>query len=117
MARQPGPVAPIRTSRWQSDDRMPDDATIVFGVPVPSTDPGFLAVVRFHILLGIACVVAGLVAMLSRKGRGRPSASGTIYYWCLALLVASPTGLCVVRWAAIDHLFILGILSLIAVSV
>ena len=27
---------------------MPDDASIVFGVPVPSIDPGFLAVVRFH---------------------------------------------------------------------
>ena len=34
---------------------MPDDATIVFVVPVPSTDPGVLAVVRFHILVGVAC--------------------------------------------------------------
>ena len=96
---------------------MPDDTTIVFGVPVPSTDPGFLAVVRFHILVGVACVIAGLVAMLSRKRRGRHSASGTIYYWCLAVLVASATGLSVVRWAENDHLFILGILSLIAATV
>jgi len=96
---------------------MPDDATIVFGVPVPSIDPGFLAVVRFHILVGVACVVAGLVAMLSRKGRGRHSMSGTLYYWCLAVLVASATGLSVVRWAENDHLFILGLLSLIAATV
>ena len=42
---------------------MPDDTTIVFGVPVPSIDPGFLAVVRFHILVGVVCVLAGLAAM------------------------------------------------------
>ena len=96
---------------------MPDDATIVFGVPVPSTDPGFLAVVRFHILVGVACVVAGLVAMLSRKGRGRHSTSGTLYYWCLVVLVVSATGLSVVRWAENHHLFTLGILSLFAATV
>ena len=44
---------------------MPGDTTIVFGVPVPSVDPVFLAVVRFHILVGIACVGAGIAAMLT----------------------------------------------------
>jgi hypothetical protein len=34
--------------------------SIVFGVPMPSVDPYFLAVVRFDILVGIICVVAGL---------------------------------------------------------
>ena len=96
---------------------MPDDTTIVFGVPVPSIDPGFLAVVRFHILVGVVCVLAGLAAMLSRKRRGRHSTSGTLYYWCLAVLVASATGLSVVRWAENNHLFILGLLSLIAATV
>jgi uncharacterized membrane protein len=94
-----------------------DGATIVFGVPVPSTDPGFLAVVRFHILVGIACVVAGLVAMLSRKGRGRHSTFGTAYYWCLAVVVATAPGLAVVRWAENYHLFFLGALSLLAASI
>ena len=89
----------------------------MFGVPVPSTDPAFLAVVRFHIVVGVACVVAGMVAMFSRKRRGRHSASGTFYYWCLAVLVASATGLSVVRWAENYHLFILGITSLIAATV
>ena len=96
---------------------MPGDTTIVFGVPVPSVDPVFLAVVRFHILVGIACVVAGIAAMLSHKGRGRHSTFGTIYYWCLALVVASATGLSVVRWAENYHLFFLGALSLIAATV
>ena len=96
---------------------MPGDTTIVFGVPVPSVDPVFLALVRFHILVGIACVGAGIAVMLSQKRRGRHSTFGTIYYWCLALVVASATGLSVVRWAENYHLFFLGALSLIAATV
>ena len=95
---------------------MTGDTTIVFGVPVPSVDPVFLAVVRFHIVVGIACVAAGAIAMLSRKGRGRHSTFGTIYYWCLAIVVATATGLSVVRWAENYHLFFLGSLSLLAAT-
>jgi hypothetical protein len=90
--------------------------TVVFGVPVPSADPVFLAVVRFHIVVGIACVTAGAIAMLSRKGRGRHSTFGTVYYWCLATVVATATGLSVARWAENYHLFVLGAVSLIAAT-
>ena len=96
---------------------MKGDTTIVFGVPVPSADPVFLAVVRFHILVGIVCVVAGVAAMLSLKRRGRHSTFGTIYYWCLAVVVASATGLSVVRWAENYHLFVLGAVSFVAATV
>ena len=96
---------------------MPGDTTLVFGVPVPSVDPVFLAAVRLHILAGIACVVAGIVAMLSHKRRGRHSTLGTIYFWFLALVVTSAMGLAVVRWAENYHLFFLGALSLIAATV
>jgi hypothetical protein len=47
---------------------MPGDTTNVFGVRVPSADPIFLAVVRFHILVGVGCVVAGAIAMLRAEG-------------------------------------------------
>lgn len=96
---------------------MASDTTIVFGVPVPSVDPVFLAVVRFHIVVGAACVAAGVIAMLSHKGRGRHSKFGTIYYWCLAVVVASATVLSMVRWAENYHLFFLGALSLMAATV
>jgi hypothetical protein len=53
---------------------MSDDATTISGIVIPSTDPAFLTVVvEMHIPLGIACVVMGASAMLSRKGRGRHS--------------------------------------------
>jgi uncharacterized membrane protein HdeD (DUF308 family) len=65
---------------------------IVFGIPVPSVDPVFLTVVRFHLVVGIVCVLAGATAMLSRKRRGRHSMFATVYYWCLAIVVATATG-------------------------
>jgi hypothetical protein len=44
----------------------------VAGIEIPSNDPVFLAVVLgIHIPLGLTCVVIGLIAMLSKKGRGR----------------------------------------------
>ena len=96
---------------------MSSDTTTVFGVPVPSVDPVFLAVVRFHIVVGIGCVAAGTMAILSRKGRGRHSTFGTLYYWCLAVVVATATGLSVLRWEENYHLFVLGALSLIAATI
>ena len=71
---------------------MTGDTTIVFGVPVPSVDPLFLAVVRFHIVVGIVCVVAGIAAMLSQKRRGRHSTFGTIYFWSLAIVAGFGDG-------------------------
>jgi hypothetical protein len=96
---------------------MSNETTIVFGVPVPSVDPFFLAVVRCHILVGIICVVAGIAAMLSQKRRGQHSTFGTIYYWCLSVLVVSATGLSLVQWTENYHLFFLGVLSFIAATI
>src|SRR5438876_8944543 len=91
---------------------MTNDATTIGGIVIPSSDPAFLAVtVAVHIPLGIACVLAGAAAMLSRKGRGRHSRFGTIYFYCLLALVASATFLSVMRWSEDDHLFVLGALS------
>src|SRR5262249_4787476 len=89
-----------------------DNSITALGIEIPSNDPIFLAVVLgIHIPLGLACVVAGAVAMFSKKGRGRHSTFGTIYYWCLLALFASATFLSLMRWAENHHLFILGALS------
>ncbi len=95
-------------------ESLADATTIVLGIPIPSTFPLFLTVVGFHVIVGLTCVITGAVAMLSRKGRGRHSAFGTVYFWCLGAVYASAATLCAVRWAENYHLFILGTLAFAA---
>ncbi len=59
---------------------MPEEQTIIFGIPVPSSDPLFITIVVIHILLGIICVISGFIAMMSRKGRGNHSRWGILRY-------------------------------------
>ncbi len=90
------------------------DVTIIVGIPIPSASPVFLVIVGFHVLIGLACTITGIAAMLSSKGRGRHSSFGTIYFWCLVAVFVSATALAVARWAEDYHLFILGALSFAA---
>ena len=96
---------------------MANGSTLVAGIEIPSSDPVFLGIVGIHVPLGIACVVAGAAAMLSRKGRGRHSGFGTVYFWCLLALFATATALSAMRWAENYHLFVLGALSLASASI
>jgi uncharacterized membrane protein len=88
--------------------------TNVAGIEVPSTSPIFLTIVAFHVLLGLACVITGAVAMLSPKGPGRHPNFGRIYFWCLSAVVVSASGLSAVHWTEDYPLFILGSLSFAA---
>lgn len=74
------------------------DPTVIAGIVIPSTSPPFLAGVGIHVAAGLVGVGAGALAMLSRKGRGRHSTAGTVYYWSLAVLCGSAAVLAVVRW-------------------
>lgn len=96
---------------------MTADTTVVLGIEVPSTSPALVTMVAFHVLVGLSCVVTGVIAMFSQKRHGRHPTFGTIYYWCLAAVAASATVLTVVRWAEDYHLFVLGALSFAAASV
>ena len=95
---------------------MSDAVTVVGGILIPSRSPLFLAGVGVHVAAGLTCVVSGAVAMLSEKGRGRHSTFGTIYYWGLAVVFASATGLAVSRWAEDYNLFILAAASFAAAT-
>jgi uncharacterized membrane protein len=93
-------------------DRMAaNSTTVVLGIPIPSSDPVFLTIVGVHVLFGLVAVTAGAVAMLSRKGRGRHSTWGTIYFWFLFGVFVSMSALSFMRWTENYHLFILGALS------
>ncbi|HKW55169.1 MAG TPA: hypothetical protein VJO12_15855 [Stellaceae bacterium] len=93
-----------------------ENTTLVLGIPVPSADPVFLAIVGIHVLFGLAAMIVGAVAMLSRKGRGRHSRFGMVYFWCLFGVFVTMTSLSFMRWAADYHLFILGALSFTAAN-
>jgi hypothetical protein len=88
--------------------------TVVLGIPIPSTDPTFLAIVGVHILLGTGAVIAGAIAMLSSKGRGRHAQWGTLYFWLLLGVFATMGALSFLRWAENRHLFIVGTLSFLS---
>ena len=84
---------------------------ILGGIPLPSDTPLFLALIAIHVVAGLTCVVAGAVAMLSPKRRGRHPSAGTTYYWALVVVFATMAALAVFRWSEDWPLFVLGALS------
>jgi hypothetical protein len=90
---------------------MPESVTKIGDILIPSTNAVFLTAVGVHIVFGLTCVVTGAIAVLSPKREGRHPKYGKVYFWSLAALFATATGLAVVRWAADYHLFILGTLA------
>ena len=93
---------------------MGDGTTDIAGIEIPSANPVFLTVVGIHVLLGLACIITGAIAMLSPKRRGRHPRYGTIYFWCLSGVFLTAAGLAAVRWTQDYHLFVLGALSFAA---
>jgi hypothetical protein len=90
---------------------------VVAGIPIPSDSPAFLVVLGVHVLAGLAAVLTGLAAMVVRKGRGRHSSFGTLYYRSLLVVWVTMAGLSAVRWAEDYHLFVLGTLAFAAAFV
>jgi hypothetical protein len=93
------------------------ETTNLLGIELPSNSPVFLTMVGVHVLVGLACVVTGAVAMLSQKRKGRHPTFGTIYDWCLTAVFISATGLAPARWTEDYHLFLFGTLSFASASV
>jgi hypothetical protein len=77
----------------------------------------FLAIVAAHVVGGLGCVIAGLVAMLSVKRPGRHPIAGSAYYWLLAVVFASMSVLSFMQWPEDAHLFFLGVLSFTAATI
>lgn len=86
--------------------------TAILGIPLPSDNPMFVTLVAIHVLFGIAAVSSGLMAMLSEKARGRHSALGKTYFWCLVGLGVTMTPLSAMRWTEDYPLAMLGALAL-----
>lgn len=90
---------------------MTDQGVVVLGIPIPSSSPLFLSIVAVHVVAGLICTVAGIVAMLTPKRADRHPFAGTVYYWGLVVVFLTMAVLSILRWPHNTHLFVLGILS------
>jgi hypothetical protein len=88
-----------------------ENVTVVLGLPVPSSDRVFLAVVVVHVAFALAAVGTGAAAMLSAKARGNHSRFGAFYFWSLAGVFVTMAALASMRWAEDYRLFVVGSLS------
>ncbi len=84
---------------------------VVQGFEIPSDSPLFLTILFIHVLAGLACVVIGAIAMLSKKQHGQHSKSGTLYFWSLWIVFLTASIIAIFRWKEDYHLFILGAIS------
>ncbi len=94
----------------------PGGATVVAGLVIPSTSPWFLGAVAAHVGAGLTAVLAGAVATLSAKGRGRHSAFGTLYYGSLSVVFVTAAALSAVRWVEDYPLLVLAAAAFAAAS-
>jgi|ERR1041385_5952764 hypothetical protein len=90
---------------------MMDEGVVVLGIPIPSSSPLFLSIIAVHVVAGIVCTLAGIVAMLAPKRDGRHPSAGTLYFRSLVVVSASMAALSVLRWPANTHLLVLGVVS------
>ena len=92
---------------------MEDKETIVFGIPVPSDNKVFLTFIVVHIILGLICVLAGLLAMLTNKTSKNHTNAGNVYFWGYTLLFITITITSIMRWPHNIHLLTIGSLGYI----
>ena len=88
----------------------------VLGVEVGSSAPLFLAILAVHVPAGMAAVVTGAGAALTRKGSARHVRFGRRYYLALCVVFVTATALAALRWRQDAYLFALGALALAAAT-
>lgn len=70
----------------------------LLGLDVASTGPLFLTILAVHVAAALTAIIAGLVAMLSRKAAGRHPVAGRIYFAAVLVVFVSACGLAAFRW-------------------
>lgn len=86
------------------------------GLPIPDAGPVFELALLVHIASGITAVLAGLVAMLTRKGGAWHVGAGRVFLGGIIALFATMVVMTVIRWPATVHLAVLGATALAAVA-
>ncbi|CAM3556060.1 hypothetical protein [Isoptericola cucumis] len=86
------------------------------GLPVPDAGPVFAFALLVHIAAGVTAVLAGLVAMLTRKGGAWHMGAGRVFLVGIVALFATMAVMTVIRWPATAHLAALGASALSAAA-
>jgi hypothetical protein len=92
-------------------------ASRILGDQVGSTAPTFLAILAVHVIAGLAAVVTGAIAALTRKGSHRHIRAGRWYCLSVSVVFATAAGLAAMRWAQDYYLLIIGAIAFIAATV
>ncbi|MBX9851586.1 MAG: hypothetical protein K2X86_07480 [Cytophagaceae bacterium] len=87
---------------------MEDKVTILFGVPVPSDNKVFLTFIVAHIILGLICVLAGLLAILINKITKIHKYAGKVYFFGYSFLFITIIITSIMRWPHNIHLLSIG---------
>lgn len=82
--------------------------TSVFGLPVPEDGKVFLTLIVLHIVLGLTCVVSGIVAMFSQKGQKAHTRAGKVYFAGMTALFVTVILTSIMRWPYDTHLLVVG---------
>jgi hypothetical protein len=90
---------------------MSGNPVTIDGIVIPSDNPVFLALIAVHVLAALICVIAGIVAMLSKKQPGGHPKAGSVYYYGLWIVFITIIIISIIRWSEDYPLFILGSLS------
>lgn len=79
----------------------------ILGFTTPDERPLFVAALLLHIAAGLTATVAGALAALSRKRRGRHPHAGTVFLAGASVVALTATVMAVMRWSHNWHLFLI----------
>jgi uncharacterized membrane protein len=77
----------------------------------------FRIALGLHVLAGLTCVVAGIVAMLSRKGRTTHRRFGTTYVLAFSVLAISAITLALLHWPEDAYLLVFAVVGSTLVAI
>src|SRR5947207_13788634 len=83
----------------------------IAGIDVPDSRPLFLAALALHVLAGLVCIVAGLLAATARKRPGRHPRAGTVSMPAITAIFLTATVMAAMRWSHDWHLFVIATLA------
>lgn len=87
---------------------MENNETIIFGIPVPSDNEVFLTFIVAHIILGLICLLTGLLAILTNKTSGTHKYIGKMYFLSYTVLFITIVTTSIMRWPHNIHLLTIG---------